>query len=281
MPEGPECTVVADAINIHCPAHFDTVEVVENVPGKKHRYSKKAPDNWNKLKQSWTLHYVRNKGKLILFDIELDGSKKKWVGLSTLGMSGDWVWGGKSAKHCRLNFIGSDTDLSFVDMRCFGTFRLMRPKDAKIAISKIGWDLVKKPMPSAKWSQLQRHRKLKNKPIGIALLDQSLYSGIGNIYKAEALFQAKIHPNCLVKDVTRSKWMALNSIAHRIMRTAYEYNGCSVVDFTANGEEGKAQNLLQVYGKSRCPQNHSISTIKQGKGSNNRTTWFCKKCLVS
>jgi len=280
MPEGPEVRLVADAIKENCEELFESAEAVENSPGILHRYSRKAPKNFSELQnKQWILKDVTTKGKLIFFDIEIYKTGKKWVGLSTLGMSGDWRWNSAGHKHTRLSFIRERGDLSLVDVRCFGTFRLVTPAEAKEAKSKIGWDLLKAPMPEDKWYALKSHKKIKDKPIGVALLTQDLFSGLGNIYKCEAMYEIGINPKYAVSNTPKAKWKQLNTIAHKILRRAYELKGSSIQDFTANGVEGRAQTVLKIYGKKKCPLGHEVSTIKQGKGSNERTTWFCKKCL--
>lgn len=275
MPEGPEVRTVADAVKKGCPIIFEGASIIENVPEKIHRYSKKKPTNWEVISNNrFRLLNARTKGKLILLDIETLPDKKPWVLLITLGMSGDLRWNSSNHKHCRFSFLHHRGDLSFIDTRCFGTLRIMTPEDAREAESNIGWDLLKAPMKREHWSKLQAHRSLKNKEIGPALLNQKLFSSIGNIYKAEALYRTKIHPQTRIKDVTKDKWAALNGDVHAILQKAYKLKGCSVVDFTADGQEGKAQTLLKVYLKNKCPQGHKIKTIKQ----EGRTTWFCPEC---
>jgi len=280
MPEGPECQLVADAVKEHCEELFESAEIVENVPGKLHRYSRKPPKNFSELQnKQWILKNAYTKGKLIFFDIEIYKTGKKWVGLSTLGMSGDWRFNSSGHKHARLSFIRERGDLSLVDVRCFGTFRLVTPEEAREAKNKIGWDLLKAPMPEPAWDLLKLNKKIKDKPVGEILLNQNLFSGIGNIYKCETMYEIGINPKHTVSFLPKGTWKKINITAHQILQKAYELEGSSIVDFTANGVEGKAQTVLKIYGKKKCPRGHEVSTIKQGKGSNERTTWYCKKCL--
>lgn len=282
MPEGPEVALVADAVNDYCHELFESAEVVENVSGKLHRYSRKPPKNFDKLvNRQWILKKSYAKGKLIFFDIEIYKTGEKWVGLSTLGMSGDWRFNSAGHKHARLAFIRERGDLSLVDVRCFGTFRLVTPQDAEIAKKKIGWDLLQAPMPTNQWEKIKYLKKVRDKEVGVILLTQNLFSGIGNIYKCETMYEIGIHPATLVKNLTTDQWNKINPAAHKILQKAYRLNGSSIVDFTANGVEGQAQTMLKIYGKDACPEGHRTSTIKQGKGSNERTSWFCEKCLRS
>ena len=127
----------------------------------------------------------------------------------------------------------------------------------------------------------KKNKKIKDKPVGEVLLTQNLFSGLGNIYKCETMYEIEIDPRLATKDVSKTKWNQVNLVAHKIMQNAYFLGGSSVKNFTANGVEGYAQTTLKIYGKKKCPLGHEVSTIKQGKGSNERTTWFCKQCIQS
>jgi formamidopyrimidine-DNA glycosylase len=277
VPEGPEVAVIADAIKVGCPEIFEAAEIVENVPGKLHRYSRQKIENWDKLQKRWLLSDVGVKGKLILFEI-ITHDNKKLFGLTTLGMSGTYAWNSAGHKHCRFAFIRQRGDLSFCDQRCFGTFRLATPSKVKEIVNKIGWDLLKKPAPEKLWETFQHHRKIKNKEIGVALMDQSLFSGIGNIYKCETMYALGIDPFIKVSKLSSSKWAQINQKAHEILVKAYELGGSSVKDYTYDGKEGQAQEILRIYASAYCPEGHPIQTAKQGSGSNQRTTWYCKVC---
>lgn len=278
MPEGPEVRVVADAIEKGIGEVFEAAEVIENVLGTLHRYSKKPIPNWEHLQEPWVLQKVWTKGKLIIFEIEVIRTKKMFWILSTLGMSGDWRWNSAGHKHCRLAFIRQRGDLSFVDVRCFGTVRVVTADEMIGATSKIGWDLLAMPAPKQIWRNI-RTLAIRHKPVGEALLEQKYFSGIGNIYKAEILYALRIDPTIKVADLTDHQWESINTTAHGILLKAYKLRGSSIVDFTADGVEGEAQHMLKIYGKSHCPKGHTVATLKQGKGSNRRTTWWCPTCV--
>jgi len=273
MPEGSECRVVADAIAFNgIGKYFTQSLIVENIAGILHRYSKKAPKNWDVIQDGFTLHGVKTKGKLIHLDI--DKNSQSWVLLCTLGMSGDFRWNSRNHRHCRYSFISTNEDLSFIDMRCFGTLRIVTPKEAKLLESKIGWDMLQAPMPEDDWTKLRINSNLMVEELADFLLSQKYISGIGNIYRAETLYRTGLHPKLKLMQVSPEKWQELNITMHEVLQAAYKLNGCSVSDFTANGVEGRAQQLLQVYGKSQCSKGHVIQTLKQ----NERTIWFCSIC---
>ena len=279
MPEGPEVRIVATAIQKGLPAIFEGTEVIENVPGKLHRYSRKKPDNWNIISHNrFEMIRARTKGKLILLDIKTLHDHKEWTLLITLGMEADFRWNAAGHKHTRFAFIKERGDLSFVDQRCFGTLRICTPEEAREIENTKGWDLLNAPMPKDLWRQLQNKKRICNKPVKPFLLTQDIVSGVGNIYAVEALYLSKIHPATLLKDIPQQKWETLNAHCHKVMYDALRANGTSVISFTADGHSGAGQHLLRVYMKKRCPKGHPVSKIKQGRGSNERTSWFCQDC---
>jgi formamidopyrimidine-DNA glycosylase len=275
MPEGPETKIVADVISKGTGKKFVTAQIIENVSGITHRFTNNGIPRLSELQIPWTLGPVRTQGKLIYFSIYTTAGTI--IALSTLGMSGSWGWGLNGHKHARLSFIAEEgPDLTFVDPRCMGSFRLKTPKEADELIEKIGWDLLHSPAPDDLWQSFQKATKLKNKPIGQALLDQSLFSSLGNIYKNEVMYINKIDPRMLVKDVPFEKWMSINLTAHDIMQASYRQGGASVESFTADGKKGTYQFSLKIYGKKYCPEGHQVWSFKQGE----RTTWFCKICQI-
>lgn len=277
MPEGPEVAIVSNIFrDVKNKRVVETV-ITENVPGTRHRYSRQKPANWDVITKPFYPKDVRTKGKLIILDICQDNydTERHWTLLFTLGMSGDFQHNAINHKHCRyaLKFENGD-DLSFIDTRCFGTIRIVKPHEAQKLEKKIGWDLLEAPMPDADWHKLKLSSKLAPFEVGAALLEQKHFSGIGNIYRSEILHRTGIHPQTAIMLLTAEQWKSINYTAHQLLQEAYKLKGCSVVDFTADGKEGQAQQLLMVYGKDKCPKGHQILTIPQA----GRTMHFCVKC---
>lgn len=277
MPEGPEVAIVSNIFReIKNKRVLETV-ITENAPGMHHRYSRQKPANWDVITKPFYPKDVRTKGKLIILEICQDNydTERHWTLLFTLGMSGDFQHNAINHKHCRFAFkFENGDDLSFIDTRCFGTIRIVKPEEAAKLEKKIGWDLLEAPMPDADWHKLKLSSKLAPFEVGSVLLEQKHFSGLGNIYRAETLYRTGIHPQIAVMLLSAEQWKSINYAAHQLLQEAYKLNGCSVADFTANGKEGQAQQLLMVYGKNKCPKGHQILTIPQA----GRTMHFCVKC---
>jgi len=274
MPEGPEVRLVADVIERAVDKIFISAAVIENIPGKTHRLTKHPILGIEKLRD-FKLTKVQTHGKMIVIHFQLADASPAYM-LSTLGMSGSWGYDLKSHKHARFSLLKQDGDLTFVDARCFGTVRLFFDEDEVDAkLEKIGWDLLPSPAPVETWASFQKAYQIRNLQVGEALLYQDLFSGIGNIYKSESLYQCRIDPQIIVEELPEDKWAEINWVAHEIMQASYLQGGASVDSFSADGKPGNFQFSLQVYGQDACPVGHQVSTIKQG----GRTTWFCKECL--
>ncbi|MDN5910742.1 MAG: bifunctional DNA-formamidopyrimidine glycosylase/DNA-(apurinic or apyrimidinic site) lyase [Brevibacterium sp.] len=112
-----------------------------------------------------------------------------------------------------------------------------------------------------------------------ALLDQSLISGIGNIYADEALFRAGIHPLAIPARTRQSRLALALESATRVMRDALSAGGTSfdALYVNVNGESGYFDRALLVYGRGgqecvRCGTEIAKMTI------GGRSSHFCPNC---
>ena len=124
-------------------------------------------------------------------------------------------------------------------------------------------------------------RKLKNKvtPIKIALLDQTIVSGIGNIYASEALYEARISPLRPSSSLNLIEMKKLIESVRKVLCKAIEAGGSTLHDYRKpNGDIGYFQFQHAVYGKTghKCPNcicKKGILHCVQG----GRSTYYCKK----
>lgn len=115
--------------------------------------------------------------------------------------------------------------------------------------------------------------------VKVALLDQKLIAGIGNIYADEALFEAKIHPQTLTHTLTFTQVRALNLAIKKVLRKAIKFRGSTLRDFVdAEGVVGAYRSRHKVYDREGepCPRckKHKIIRIVLG----GRSTCFCAVC---
>jgi len=118
----------------------------------------------------------------------------------------------------------------------------------------------------------------RTKNIKALLLDQSLISGLGNIYVDESLFAAGIRPSRRANGLTRGEIERLYSAIEALIRKAIKYRGTTFNNYRdAQGKKGNFVSKLQVYGrdKERCLKCGNI--IKKIKIAG-RGTHYCPHC---
>lgn len=120
--------------------------------------------------------------------------------------------------------------------------------------------------------------------IADALLDQSAISGIGNVYKSEALFVARINPFRKVGDLTSREMAQLVDAATRLMRANVSPSaGTGIVTFggvrrTTTGRRNAGAHLW-VYGRGARPCRRCGAPIQRRKqGEHARSTYWCARC---
>jgi formamidopyrimidine-DNA glycosylase len=127
---------------------------------------------------------------------------------------------------------------------------------------------------------VERFRQSK-KTVKVALLDQQIVAGIGNLYAAEILFAAKVSPEARCCELTRVQWRSIFQHSRRILLEAIEKEGSTLSDGTyrnAINGEGSYQNHHLVYDREgmlckRC-QKGTIARIVQAQ----RSTFYCPHC---
>jgi formamidopyrimidine-DNA glycosylase len=127
------------------------------------------------------------------------------------------------------------------------------------------------------------HERLAHsqREVKVALLDQRAVSGIGNLYAAEILHLARIHPRRRCSDLNKRHWQAIADATHEILNLAIRYEGSTLGDGTyrnALNKSGGYQNEHRVYDRAgnTCPRcrRGKIERIVQAQ----RATFFCGKC---
>jgi len=166
----------------------------------------------------------------------------------------------------------------FWDRRGLGTMRLYNPEEIEQALGlhRLGPDALE--MTPELWV---KRLKKTNREIKVALLDQKLVAGIGNLYASEILFQAGIDPRTVTSRLTKARIQLLHESTLDILNTAIKYEGSTLGDGTYRNvlnQDGGYQNEHRVYAKANenCPrcEKGTIQRIVQAQ----RSTFFCAKC---
>lgn len=180
-------------------------------------------------------------------------------------------------------------ELRFVDQRLFGGLyldRLVPTEDvAGQAVPASVAHIARDPLDEH-FSLEELHARLRRRRTGLkrALLDQSLVSGIGNIYADEALWRARLHYARPTETVNRGESARLINAVQQVMSDALAEGGTSFDSLyvNVNGASGYFDRSLQVYGRAgkpcrRCAEQGRQTTIRRERFMN-RSSAFCPVC---
>jgi formamidopyrimidine-DNA glycosylase len=109
-------------------------------------------------------------------------------------------------------------------------------------------------------------------------MDQAVVVGVGNIYAAEALFRAGIHPLRAAGRVSRARYAALAEAIRGILGWAIERGGTTLRDFlNPDGAPGYFEQELAVYGRAGEPCPTCATPIRMLR-LGNRASCYCPRC---
>ena len=206
-----------------------------------------------------------------------------------LGMSGQLLVEDSSAPderhlHVRIGFADGGPELRFVDQRTFGNLLIDalvpaddRPEQSVPAqIAHIARDPMDEAFDDDKFLARLRARRTGIKR---ALLDQSLISGVGNIYADEGLWRAKLHGERSTATLTRPLARRLLCEIRAVLTDAIAAGGTSFDSLyvNVNGESGYFDRTLNVYGRAGQPCRRCGTTIRR-VAFMNRSSYFCPRC---
>lgn len=201
-----------------------------------------------------------------------------------LGMSGRMVISkhddGKRDRHDHVVFIfGNGAVMRFNDARRFGMLDLVKTgeENRHKLLRHIGPEPLDKAFTAEVLAQRLKGRKAA---IKLALLDQRIVAGIGNIYACEALYDAGINPKKPAGKVSAEKLALLVPAVKKVLKAAIKAGGSSLRDYKqTSGELGYFQTRFSVYDREgqaclRCKPASAVQRFTQG----GRSTFHCPKC---
>jgi formamidopyrimidine-DNA glycosylase len=203
--------------------------------------------------------------------------------LAHLGMSGQLIVGEPDLpyeKHLRARFTFTDggSDLRFIDQRTFGHLMLAGTTDdgVPLPIAHIAPDPLEADFDEETFLRALRRRRTGIKR---ALLDQSLISGVGNIYADEALWRARLHWARPTETLTRPEAQRVLTAAREVMGAALTAGGTSFDSLyvNVNGESGYFERSLNVYGREDEPCPRCGDPVRRDAFMN-RSSYSCPRC---
>ncbi len=275
MPELPEVEVVRAGLERHVTGR--TVGGVAVHHPRAVRRHLAGAENFAALLMAQRLGVARRRGKYL------------WVPLSSgdallahLGMSGQLLVRPVAAPvephlRVRVAFRDGGTDLRFVDQRTFGGLAVSRGGAGMPAeIAHIAPD----PLEPAFDEDVFRVRMGRRRTgLKRALLDQSLVSGIGNIYADEALWRARLHYARPTETLRGPDLRRLLDAVREVLAAALGVGGTSfdALYVNVNGESGYFDRSLEAYGRAGAPCRRCGTPIRRDAFMN-RSSYLCPRC---
>ena len=219
---------------------------------------------------------VRRRGKYLWLALDSGDAV-----LGHLGMSGQLLVlprAAPSGPHLRVTLELEDgTDVRFVDQRTFGGL-LVSPGGAELPgeIAHIALDPLDPAFDDDAFLRALRRRRTGIKR---ALLDQTLISGVGNIYADEALWGARLHYTRPTETLRRAEGALLLSELRQVLNRALEQGGTSfdALYVDVNGESGYFERSLAAYGRAGEPCPRCGAAIRRDPFMN-RSSFSCPRC---
>jgi formamidopyrimidine-DNA glycosylase len=205
-----------------------------------------------------------------------------------LGMSGQLLVQPPDAPdekhlHVRIGFDDDGPELRFVDQRTFGGILVDtlvpaadRPEESVPSdVAHIARDPMDPHFDEAEFVSRLRRR---NSAVKRALLDQTLVSGVGNIYADESLWRAKLHGERLGRSLARRQVLELLGYVRDVLGEAMHVGGTSfdALYVNVNGESGYFDRSLAVYGREGEPCPRCGTPIRRSAFMN-RSSFFCPR----
>ena len=290
MPELPEVETVANGVNER--VRGQRIESVW-LSFKPQTFKTSAAEMLEVL-EGQRIERVRRVGKHIVFDLEEGGleggdladgappacepdndGKLQWI--VHLGMTGRLLVCEPAVPvpphtHAVLG-LSSGRELRFVDARRFGRLAIHRVAGEGAGFAGPGQEPLSIPVED--FVRLFRGRRLG---IKLALLNQGLLHGVGNIYADESLFRAGIRPRRMAGRLRRVELERLHASIQSVLREAIALGGSSVSDYVdADGVAGFFQLEHKVYIRTGQPClvcGTPIRKIVMG----GRSTHYCPQC---
>ena len=264
MPELPEVETVRRTLE-----NFILNKKIEDI---KILYPKIIDDDQEEFVQTLknkTFTEIDRVGKYLIFKLEDVAfiSHLRMEGKYQICKKGDIL-----SKHDHVIFVLDEgMELRYNDVRKFGRLKLVDHDDYKnqLPLSKLG------PEPfEIDYLELYQKLKKKNKVIKTVLLDQSIMTGIGNIYANEICYQMHLNPYTKANVLSKKRVKELVDVACEILNKAILQGGTTIHSFSANGIDGLFQVQLKVHMQKHCPLGHEIKKVM----INERGTYYCPIC---
>jgi formamidopyrimidine-DNA glycosylase len=179
----------------------------------------------------------------------------------------------------RIGFSDGGPELRFVDQRMFGGMQV-EPMDG--AVPRSVGHIAPDPLDPS-FDDQQFVRRLRSRSAGVkrALLDQTLVSGIGNIYADEALWRARLHGGRPAQSLSAVTALELLEHAREVLRESVAQGGFRMYGpYKATNTTPSSPRLLLVYGREGEPCDRCGTTLRREVWTS-RPSFCCPRCQPS
>lgn len=276
MPELPEVETMVRGIRMDCTGRRIDRTVFPKIPCKPIQVTPER-NSFIEQTEGHTITIIRRLAKRVVLGLDSGNFivvEPRMTGLLLLTNP-------PTQEHRRVCFEFSSAkskaaSLEFWDRRGLGTVSLLTPSMFQQLESRLGRDALDIPIKDWKTILAQTDREIK-----VALLDQSLVAGIGNLYACEILHEAGISPFRPASKLSQRQLQNLMIATNRILHQAILDEGSTLGDGTyrnAMNADGGYQNHHQAYGREgkRCDfcERTTIQRVVQAQ----RATFYCPYC---
>ena len=286
MPELPEVETVRAGLERHVVGR--TIAGVQVLHPRVVRRDLAGPAGFAAAMTGRSFKRAERRGKYLWLALDDDEAL-----LAHLGMSGQLLVGDPDrplSPHVRARFTFTDggADLRFTDQRTFGHLMLVpfvhgdldspatETRELPAPIAHIAPDPMEAAFDPDDFAArlTRRHTGVKR-----ALLDQSLISGVGNIYADEALWRARLHWARPTETLKRGEVSRLLEAVREVLSEALTAGGTSfdALYVNVNGESGYFDRSLQAYGREGEPCSRCGTPIRRDAFMN-RSSYSCPHC---
>ena len=266
MPELPEVETVKETLKKSLlRKHIRDVKVL---------YDGIIETDINKFKESVIgeeITDITRRGKFIIFHLT------NYYLVSHLRMEGKYFIKGindEISKHEHVIFYFDDFTLRYHDTRKFGKMYLVS-KDKLMTDTPIG-KLGLEPWDNSLTIDYLKS-KFNNTHIKTLLLDQSIISGIGNIYADEILFLSRVNPSIKGKDLSDKMLEDIIKNTRIVLEQGIKNRGTTIHSFSSLGVTGDNQSHLLVHTREGMKCFTCGNLIKKTR-INGRGTYYCPSC---
>jgi len=267
MPELPEVETTVKGLTVILDQKISNVKIHTT----KLRF--KIPNKISNILRNSKISNLRRIAKFIIIDLDTDYSL-----IIHLGMSGRLKTVSSTYKRIKHDhfalYFQSTMILIYHDPRKFGFIDIVKTKDIQQQkyIMSLGVDALS---PNLTAQMIFDKISKSEVPIKQILLNQKLIAGIGNIYASEILFDSKISPLILGKNLRISLIMKLIKSIRKILKKSIKYGGSSIRDYrSTDGTLGNFQSNFKVYNKEgkKIGKDKVKKIVQYG-----RSTFYCPK----